>query len=204
MSLPEEVHRLQGGDEFETQQEAADVVGGDPADCPEEVSVIDGSAETDKHRSSLWGMLLHLSMIAGIVLPVVGFVLPVLIWQGKRERLSELDAHAKHAVNGMLSILLLLGAGLLLTWVYVGYLLVLPALMACVVLPIVAGVQAWQGKVWKYPFSYEFVQEIAQFGNGHSAEADEVSNEFTDSQTVVEPDKMTKDIPLNQDDGEFA
>ena len=208
MSLPEEVHRLQGGNEFETQQEAADVVRGDPADSLKAASIVGGSVETDPRQSSLWGILLHLSMIAGIILPVVGFVLPVLIWQGKRERFVELDAHAKHAVNGMLSILSLLGVGLLLTRMYVGYLLVLPALVASIVLPIAAGVQAWKGKVWKYPLSYEFVKQIPQFGVGNptedSAAADEVSIELNDSQMAVEPAKMMKDISTNQDDGGFA
>ena len=116
------------------------------------------SRSVDEFR--FWSALLHVSLLAGIVLPVVGFVVPCLIWQSQREAFPKLDEIAKRSVNLVLWGLIAAGAGLLLTRWYVGYFLVIPAVIAMIAVPVLAGLRAWSGREWHYPLPFEIVTEV--------------------------------------------
>src|SRR4030042_3119368 len=53
-----------------------------------------------------WAMFLHFSLLAAFVLPIVGLVAPIIIWQLKKEALPAIDAHGKIVVNWILSMII--------------------------------------------------------------------------------------------------
>jgi uncharacterized Tic20 family protein len=116
-------------------------------------SFLTGDAESQTRQ---WGMLLHLSILAGYPLPIVGFVVPILIWQLKKTELPGLDEHGKNAVNWIISAMIYGVACGILYFVFIGMIL-LPVLVICtVVFSIIAGIKANNGEVWKYPGAIAF------------------------------------------------
>jgi len=64
-----------------------------------------GPAPTESERT--WGMLAHLSALAGLVVPLVGIVLgPLAVWLVKREESEFVAGHAKEALNFNISVLI--------------------------------------------------------------------------------------------------
>lgn len=112
----------------------------------------DESADWTRN-ARFWAMALHLSMLLGLAVPVLGFVAPIVIWQVKKNSIPELDAHGRAAANWMISCLIYLGISTVLTFFLIGFpLLVLVALLG-IIFPIIAGIKASDGVVWKYPLS---------------------------------------------------
>ena len=103
-----------------------------------------------------WGMIMHLSQLANFLLPVAGIIIPIVIWQVKKNELPELDIHGKIIVNWMLGTLIYGVVCFLLVFALVGFVL-LPVLAALgIIFPIIGGIKANNGEVWKYPLSIAF------------------------------------------------
>jgi uncharacterized Tic20 family protein len=104
-----------------------------------------------------WAMLLHLSQLLGFVVPLGGLVAPILIWQLKKDELPALDAHGRVVLNWVLSALLYFLGALLLSLIVIGVPLLLAVVVVSVVFPIIGGVKANNGELWRYPLSIEFL-----------------------------------------------
>ena len=105
-----------------------------------------------------WSMILHFSLLACYVIPLVGIVAPILIWQIKKDDLPVIDLHGKNAVNWIISASIYGIIAGLLTFAVVGVFL-LPIVAICtIVFPLIAGVKANNGVVWKYPLTYPFLK----------------------------------------------
>ena len=52
------------------------------------------------------GMFLHLSQLLNMVIPLAGVVVPIVIWQMKKDETPALDAHGKMVVNWLISSLI--------------------------------------------------------------------------------------------------
>ncbi|HTY50491.1 MAG TPA: DUF4870 domain-containing protein [Steroidobacteraceae bacterium] len=111
---------------------------------------------TDQERS--WGMLAHLSALAGIVFPVLGAVLgPLIVWLARREHSAFVNDQGREALNFNISVLL---AGVvcgLLTWVFIGFLLGLLLFIYWLVMTIVAGVKAGEGVAYRHAYTLRLV-----------------------------------------------
>lgn len=114
-------------------------------------------------------MVLHFSALTGFasmvgLFPVGFFLGPVIIWTIKKEAFPELTVHFKEAINFQISLFIYLLACVLLSLITFGVALVLtvPVLVALVILevlfPLLAGIQANDGKVFHYPLSIQIVK----------------------------------------------
>jgi len=115
------------------------------------------AASTEAHTRE-WAMFLHLSQLLGFLVPLAGLIAPLLIWQLKKDELPELDPHGKVVMNWVLSALIYLLAASLLVLVVVGVPLLLALLVLAVVFPIIGGLKANAGELWRYPLSIEFLK----------------------------------------------
>ena len=104
-----------------------------------------------------WAMFLHLSLLAGCVVPGAGFVAPIVIWQVKKDEYPELDQHGKAALNWILSLLVYSLIGFLLACVYIGFFILIALGIASIVFPIIAGIKANEGVLWPYPLAIRFL-----------------------------------------------
>jgi uncharacterized Tic20 family protein len=105
-----------------------------------------------------WAMFLHLSLLAGYLVPLAGWVAPIVIWQLKKAEMPELDVHGKIVVNWLISFVIYFIASFLLTCVLIGFPMVVALVIVNVVFPIVGGIKASNGEVWPYPLSIRFLK----------------------------------------------
>ena len=115
-----------------------------------------GPAPTESERT--WGMLAHLSALAGLVVPLVGIVLgPLAVWLVKREESEFVAGHAKEALNFNISVLIGAFACTLLMLVFVGFLLGTALFIAWLVNLLIAAIKASEGHTYRYPFALRLV-----------------------------------------------
>lgn len=128
-----------------------------------------------------WAMAVHLSIFAGMFVPLAGIVAPVVIWLTKRAESPFVDKQGKEVINFMLSNVLItillvaaffVSAGSSVTAVP-GSTMV-PAIPLCVLalaipfglysiaMPIVAAVKCANGEDFKYPGIIRFFNRRKQ------------------------------------------
>lgn len=97
-------------------------------------------------------MLMHISQIAGGIVPLLGFIIPILMWTTNKETNANVDLHGKNILNAMISYTLY---ALILAVTVIGAAIVG---VIYLVLLIIAGVKANNGEYWKYPFTIQFIK----------------------------------------------
>ena len=116
-------------------------------------------------KSAFFGMnensflaLMHISQFAGFIIPLMGFIAPIVLWAMNKDKSEKVDLHGKNILNFMISWIIYLCASGLLCIVFIG----LPILIALAIMQIVfiimATVKASSGEYWKYPLSIEFIK----------------------------------------------
>lgn len=104
-----------------------------------------------------WAFLLHISVLAGLIFPIAGLVVPIMIWQLKKATLPEIDEHGKNAMNWIISATIYAVVGvILIPVVLIGLLILFPLGVVSIVFPIIAAIKANNGVIWKYPLSISF------------------------------------------------
>jgi len=112
-----------------------------------------------EQETRTWGLLLHISIFAGYVVPIAGFVAPIVIWQLKKNELPLIDRHGKNALNWLISTLIYgFCCSLLVFAFFIGVPLLFALLILGIIFPIVAAIKANNGEVWKYPLSITFLK----------------------------------------------
>ena len=106
--------------------------------------------------TNMWGMLLHLSQFCGYVVPLAGLIVPIVLWQIKKNDSEIIDRHGRIIVNWIITEFILGIVFGLLCLVLIGIPLLVALAVAAVVFPIVGGVKANNGEVWPYPCSIAF------------------------------------------------
>jgi uncharacterized Tic20 family protein len=117
-------------------------------------------AQSPTHQQDVrtWSMLLHLAQLSGFVVPFGSIVVPIIIWQIKKAELPEIDAHGKVVVNWIISGIIYAVVSALLCIVVIGIPMLLALIVLHIVFPIIGGVKASNGELWKYPLSIAFLK----------------------------------------------
>jgi len=107
-----------------------------------------------------WALLLHLSQLAGFIVPGLGLAAPIVIWQIKKDQFPELDPHGKMVTNWIISLVIYCVAASLLSVVTCGFgaVLFIPVAVVAIVFPIIGGLKARDGVLWKYPITIKFIK----------------------------------------------
>jgi uncharacterized Tic20 family protein len=161
MSIADELQKLQqlhqsgAINDAEFAAAKAEVLGGEATEPPvtEAPPIIGGTPANVKQQTQQWAFFLHLSVLAGLLVPLAGVVVPILIWQLKKDELPGLGAHGKNAVNWIISGVIYAMVGVVLTMVIIGLPLLIVLSVLWIIFPIVAAIKANNGVVWEYPFS---------------------------------------------------
>ncbi len=109
-------------------------------------------------RGREWAMFLHLSQLLGFLLPFGGVIAPLLIWQVKKDELPDIDDHGRVVMNWALSVLIYFVGAVVLAFVLIGIPLLLVLAVLAVVFPIIGGIKANEGELWRYPLSIPFFE----------------------------------------------
>jgi len=108
-------------------------------------------------RTREWAMYIHFSLLAGYLIPGAGFILPIVLWQIKKDELPGVDTHGRIATNWIISHLIYAVASLFMILIFIGIPMLVVLGVVAVVFPIVGGIKANNGEVWKYPCSIRFL-----------------------------------------------
>ncbi|RIK73820.1 MAG: hypothetical protein DCC68_24230 [Planctomycetota bacterium] len=117
-----------------------------------------GNANIDS-QTRTWAMLIHLTQFAGHVAPLAGLVVPIVLWQIKKNELPGIDVHGRNVANWILSELIYAVVSVLLCFVVVGVPLLIALGILSIVFPIIGGVKAASGEAWRYPLSIRFFSD---------------------------------------------
>jgi len=123
----------------------------------------DYKAVTPSNEDKPWGMelktfcmLLHLSQLAGFIVPGAGFVLPIVMWATNKDQHKEINLHGLIIFNWMISAVIYGIIGLILVLLVVGIPLLFALGITSLVFAILGAVKANEGVYWPYPVSIDF------------------------------------------------
>ena len=98
-------------------------------------------------------MLMHVSQLLGLLIPLAGFVAPVLMWVINKDINANVDLHGKNILNFTISYLIY---SAVLAIIGIPLLVVLG--IVYLVFVILAAVKANNGEYWRYPFIIQFLK----------------------------------------------
>ena len=93
-----------------------------------------------------WAMIIHLSHFCGYVIPVAGFIVPIVLWQLKKEEDPVIDLHGKIVANWLITELIMAVVVVFLCAFMIGYPLLMALAVAAIALPIIGGIRANNGE----------------------------------------------------------
>lgn len=101
-------------------------------------------------------MLLHLSQLSSIIIPGLGFVLPLVMWATNKNQSDEIDRHGKVTFNWMISFFIYsLICGIL--WiVIIGMFGFFILVLLNLIFAVVAAIKANDADLLVYPLSIRF------------------------------------------------
>ncbi len=120
---------------------------------------IRGTVDQLAADENMWGMFIHLSQFLGYVVPVAGWVVPLVLWQIKKADSEVIDRHGRIVANWILTEFILGIIFVLLSVVLIGIPLMIVLVIVAVIFPIVGAIKANSGEIWSYPCSIKFFGE---------------------------------------------
>jgi uncharacterized protein len=140
-----------------------------PTEAPQAAASAGPDAGAEQPRAAkemnrdarMWAMFCHLAGLVAFlpVAPVLGgLIVPLIIWQIKKDDFEFVDEQGKEAVNFQISILLYAVAAGLLCFLCIGFVLLPAVCIVDVVFLLIAGVKANSGEHYRYLLAIRFIK----------------------------------------------
>ncbi len=100
-----------------------------------------------------WAMILHLSLLSGLVVPMAGLIVPIIIYVLKKDTLPGIIPHGHIVFNWMISAVIYAVVSVILMFILVGFLTMFAVVILSIVFPIIGAIKASEGEIWPYPLS---------------------------------------------------
>ena len=128
----------------------------------------DSGARSDSSRAysgpanpDYWGMseqsytvLMH----AGQLLPMFGWLLPLIMWLTAKDKSQLVDAHGKNIMNWILSSIIYAICSGILVVLLIGVPLLIALALCGLIFAIIGAVKASNGEIWPYPLTIHFIK----------------------------------------------
>lgn len=105
---------------------------------------------------NMWGMFIHLSQFCAYLVPLAGLILPIVLWQIKKDESEVIDKHGKIVANWIITAFILGLISFVLTPLIIGIFMFIGLGIAAIVFPIIGAIKANNGEAWAYPMSFKF------------------------------------------------
>lgn len=113
---------------------------------------------TPSPEARQWAMFCHFAAFAGLLIPFGNLLGPLIVWQIKRELDPFVDDQGKEALNFHITVSIAALVCMLLAVVVIGFLL-LPILgLVALVLTVIGGIKANEGKAYRYPLCWRLIK----------------------------------------------
>lgn len=106
----------------------------------------------------MWGMLAHLSALAGFIIPFGLIIGPLVIWLIKRDQSYYVNQQGKEALNFNISITIYFFISGLLIFLIVGIFTAIAVGVMWIIFTIIAAVKANNGEAYYYPLTIRFIK----------------------------------------------
>ena len=120
----------------------------------EAIESVQPEAPERERETNQWAMFIHFSLLAGWIVPIAGLIVPILLWQIKKNELPGIVPHAHVVLNWIVTSLVYALICFILTFVLIGILGFLVLAIVTVIFAVVGGLKANDGKVWEYPGTF--------------------------------------------------
>ena len=98
-----------------------------------------------------WAMFIHFSILAGWIVPIGGLIVPIILWQMKKDELPGTVPHAHIVLNWIVSSLVYAVICFILTFILIGILGFIALAIVTIIYAVIGGLKANEGIVWEYP-----------------------------------------------------
>ena len=127
-----------------------------PGEAPATTSSGEGALVTPEERQM--GLFLHLSVLAGSLVPLGSILGPLVLWQLKKQEMPVLEVHAKEVMNFQITVIIAVFVCIPLCLVIIGFLL-LPAVAIFALIQMILGaIAANDGRLHRYPLSLRLIK----------------------------------------------
>ena len=109
------------------------------------------SADSRDRETNQWAMFIHFSILAGWVVPIGGLIVPIILWQMKKDELPGTVAHAYIVLNWIVTSMVYALICLVLTFIVIGIFGFIALAIVTIVYAVIGGLKANDGEVWEYP-----------------------------------------------------
>ena len=105
-----------------------------------------------------WGMLCHLVVLTGFIIPFASIIGPLVIWMIKRDEMPFVDDQGKESLNFQITMMLAMIVSGLLIFVLIGFVLVFVVAIFQLIMIIIASVKANEGVYYRYPLCIRLIK----------------------------------------------
>ncbi|MCF6775539.1 DUF4870 domain-containing protein [Thiotrichales bacterium 19X7-9] len=109
-------------------------------------------------NENIWLTLMNLSILAGFVVPILGLVLPFVLWLLSKEDSQKADQMGRNLVNWIASFIIYFVLCIILMAIFIGWLLLIALVALTVIFVIIGAIKAANGEIWPYPLSIPFLK----------------------------------------------
>lgn len=101
-------------------------------------------------------MLMHLSQYCGLLIPLVGSIVPLILWIQNKGNDEKVDLHGRIVFNWIFSVIFYTICSVILASVIVGLFTLGILILLNIIFPLVGTFKAKKGTFWRYPLSINF------------------------------------------------
>lgn len=105
-----------------------------------------------------FGMLAHLSALAGFIIPFGNIIGPLVVWLIKKDQSTWVDLQGKESLNFQISITIYAIIAGILTLILIGVLLLIAVGIFSLVMIIMASIKVNEGQMFQYPLTIRLLK----------------------------------------------
>lgn len=100
-----------------------------------------------------YAMFIHLSQLAGLIIPGLGWILPLVLWLTRKDQSAFIDENGKIVMNWIISSLIYGVVGTILIFLLIGIPVLIALGICSLIFTILGAIRASEGTAWPYPLS---------------------------------------------------
>lgn len=104
-----------------------------------------------------YAMFIHLSQFAGLIIPGLGWILPLVLWLTRKDTSTFIDENGKIVMNWIISSLIYGIGAAILCLLLIGIPLLIGLGICSLIFTIIGSIRASEGTLWPYPLSIKFI-----------------------------------------------
>ena len=107
-----------------------------------------------------WGMLCHLSALAGYIIPIpfMNVIGPLIVYSVKKAEYDFVEDQGKESMNFQITMSIALVISGILVLLLIGIFLLILVGLVSLIFTVIGSVKAAQGEFYRYPFTIRFIK----------------------------------------------